>query len=62
LDELLNRFTAEEVWYAGIPGAGGNDAIFVIGPPDIDLKGILKERFCSDFPNLAILPVNIVPI
>lgn len=33
LDELLNEFDEETVWYAGVPGAGGDDAIFLIGNP-----------------------------
>lgn len=37
LDELLDCFSPEEVWYAGVPGAGGDDAIFAIGNPNIDL-------------------------
>jgi phosphomevalonate kinase len=42
LDELLNQFSAEEVWYAGVPGAGGDDAIFVIGKKNIGLKRLIQ--------------------
>lgn len=60
LDELLHCFTPDEVWYAGVPGAGGDDAIFAIGNPNIDLKQIMAERFTAQRPWLAILPVEII--
>ena len=45
LDELLQEFDEETVWYAGVPGAGGDDAIFLIGNPQVDLKQLVKQRF-----------------
>jgi phosphomevalonate kinase len=42
---LLKEFDEGAVWYAGVPGAGGDDAIFLIGDPNIDLKQLVKERF-----------------
>jgi phosphomevalonate kinase len=60
LDELLDCFTPEEVWYAGVPGAGGDDAIFAIGNPKIDLRRLMAERFTAQRPWLAVLPVEIL--
>ena len=50
LDELLSCFDPEEVWYAGVPGAGGDDAIFAIGNPNIDIKQLIKQKFTAHRP------------
>ena len=57
LDSLLAEFSSEEVWYCGVPGAGGDDAIFVLG--EKGLKSKLKERFVNARPNLAVLPIEL---
>lgn len=49
--------STQEVWYAGVPGAGGDDAIFVLGKPG--LKQIIKERFTNAKPSLAVLDIDI---
>lgn len=56
---MLDSFSSEQVWYAGVPGAGGDDAIFVLGNPDVDLKQLIKTHFTSSRPNLAVLPVDL---
>ena len=53
----------ERLLYAGIPGAGGDDAIFALGikPPNSEepsLSTLVKETFCKKHPDLAVLPVN----
>lgn len=64
IDDLLETFEAEEVWFAGVPGAGGHDAIFVIGPPatnnKTDFMFVIREFFCKKHHDTAILPVLIV--
>lgn len=47
------------MWYAGVPGAGGDDAIFAIGPKGLNLKNMIKMRFTSKRPNLAVLDIDI---
>lgn len=59
MDQVLAEFTVDEVWYVGIPGAGGHDALFVLGPPHLDLQRLLKDRFCGSRRSLAILPVSL---
>ena len=45
IDEILEDFDEQTVWYAGVPGAGGDDAIFLLGDPNVDLKGLVRTRF-----------------
>ena len=54
LDKIM---TIEEVCYASVPGAGGDDAIFVLGKPGVreKLQELLSERI-----DLAELPVDIL--
>lgn len=62
LDEILSTFTVHEVWYCGVPGAGGDDALFVLGPrqtPSLSEK--LRSRFCHNKPDIAVLNVNLEP-
>ena len=54
MDELL---LLEEVWYAGVPGAGGDDAIFAIGSKG--LLQVIQDRFLKDKPLLAALELGI---
>ena len=60
LDKLLEK---EYVYYAAVPGAGGNDAIFVIG----EREGLHErvEEFCKEWnagkrDRVAVLPVRVV--
>jgi len=41
----LEEFDESVVWYAGVPGAGGDDAIFLIGNPEVDLKRLVRSKF-----------------
>jgi phosphomevalonate kinase len=59
LDALMSEFSQDEVWYAGVPGAGGDDAIFIIGRKNINLKDLIKNRFTNKRPNLAVLDLEI---
>jgi len=54
LDDLL---LLEEVWYAGVPGAGGDDAIFAIGSKG--LIQVIQDKFLKDKPQLAALDLGI---
>ena len=59
LDQILKDIN--QAFYASVPGAGGDDAIFVLGPKTAasSLQELLKERILKQYPNIAILPVNL---
>jgi hypothetical protein len=53
-DETLNCF------YGNIPGAGGDDAIFLIGPRDKEPLSLRIKAAIDSKPNLAVLPVTLL--
>ena len=66
LDGILN--TLDYVSYAAVPGAGGNDAIFLIGRSPQTTESfheIVQRDVCSKFKNeeeqqIAVLPVKVL--
>lgn len=63
LDSIVD--TLEYACYAAVPGAGGNDAIFVIGRGDVDLHERIQSDICSRFKNeegkqISVLPVRVL--
>lgn len=50
----------EYLYYAAVPGAGGDDAIFILGPKDI-LHEYIQNKFCELVKDrkIAVLPVEI---
>ena len=63
LNELMTCIPQDRLLYAGIPGAGGDDAIFALGiksqnSSESSLSDLIKETFCKNHPDLAVLPVN----
>lgn len=61
--------TLDYVSYAAVPGAGGNDAIFLIGrspnPTKQNFHEMIQEDVCKKFKNelgqqISVLPVKVL--
>jgi len=60
INEILNL---ENVVYAAVPGAGGDDAIFIMGTGD-NFHQYIQENFCDKINDtqIAVLSISLLPM
>ncbi|CDW80405.1 phosphomevalonate kinase [Stylonychia lemnae] len=59
LDQILSSL--DQVYYSAVPGAGGDDAIFILGERE-NLHQLIQQEFCDTYQDkkISVLPVKVL--